>query len=162
MNKMGVPESLRVRLETQLDALDAMLADVSPAVLEARPASGDWSARENLAHLARHQAVFIERLDRILHEDTPQLGRYAAEKDPEWADWSRLPLDEVLRRLKDARRRLVEWTKSLSRDQVSRTGLHPTFGEMTIPQWLEFFLLHEAHHLYVAMIRIGEGRRTRS
>jgi hypothetical protein len=33
---------------------------------------------------------------------------------------------------------------------------------MTIPQWLEFFLLHEAHHLYTAMLRIAEARRTQS
>ncbi len=159
---MTLPESLRFRLEGQLNALDVILPGVSPAVLETRPAPGAWSAKENLAHLARHQVVFIERLDRILHEEKPQLGRYSAEKDSEWPTWSRLPVDEVLRRLKDARRRLIEWVTSLSRDQVSRTGLHPTFGEMSIPQWLEFFLLHEAHHLYMAMIRIGEARQGQS
>jgi hypothetical protein len=30
---------------------------------------------------------------------------------------------------------------------------------MAIPEWLEFFLLHEAHHLYVVMIRLGEARK---
>jgi len=29
---------------------------------------------------------------------------------------------------------------------------------MGLPEWLDFFLLHEAHHLYTAMICIGEAR----
>ena len=147
------------RLETQLGSLDVVLAGATPDLVDWRPASGDWSARENLAHLARHGTVFLERLDRILNEDTPKLGRYRAEDDPEWPQWSGLPLDEVLRRLKDARRRLIAWVSAVSPDQMSRTGPHPSFGAMTIPQWLEFFLLHEAHHLYTAMLRVGEAKR---
>lgn len=158
---MGLSQSVQSRLEGQLDALDVVLAGGTPALLDGRPASGDWSARENLAHLARHSAVFLERLDRILREDTPRLGRYRAEDDSEWPRWSGLPLDEVLRRLKDGRQRLLAWVAALSEGQLSRTGLHPSFGAMTIPQWLEFFLLHEAHHLYTAMLCVAEARRAR-
>jgi uncharacterized damage-inducible protein DinB len=152
-------DSIHSRLETQLEALDVVLAGAPPAVVDKRPASGDWSARENLAHLARHATLFLERLDRILSEDTPRLGRYRAEEDPEWPQWSGLPLDDVLPRLKDARRHLIAWVRALSPDQIRRTGLHPSFGPMTIPQLLEFFLLHEAHHLYTAMLLIADARR---
>jgi hypothetical protein len=27
-----------------------------------------------------------------------------------------------------------------------------------VPRWIEFFLVHEAHHLYVVMTRLGEAR----
>jgi uncharacterized damage-inducible protein DinB len=154
--------SVQARLETQLDALELVLAGVTPALLDARPASGDWSARENLAHLARHASVFLERLQRIPVEDRPRLGRYRAEDDPEWPEWSALPLDETLRRLRDARRRLITWLESLATDQPERVGIHPSFGELTIPRWLDFFLLHEAHHLYTAMLCIAEARRRSS
>jgi uncharacterized damage-inducible protein DinB len=150
------------RLEGQQESLDVVLAGATPDVVDRRPASGDWSARENLAHLARHSTVFLGRLERILKEDAPRLGRYRAEDDPEWAQWSGLPLDEVLRRLKDARHRLIAWVSALSPEQLRRTGLHPSFGAMTISQWLEFFLLHEAHHLYTAMLRIAEATRAAS
>jgi len=46
-----------------------------------RPASGEWAARENLAHLARYHEVFINRIRGILTEDAPHLGRYRAEED---------------------------------------------------------------------------------
>jgi uncharacterized damage-inducible protein DinB len=156
---MSLPDSIRSRLETQLEALEVILGGATPVLLDARPPSGDWSARENLAHLARHATVFLKRLDRILGEHAPRLGRYRAEDDPEWPLWSELPTDEVLRRLRDARRRLLGRASALSEEQLARTGLHPSFGAMTIPQWLEFFLLHEAHHLYTAMVRLAEARR---
>jgi hypothetical protein len=152
-------EALRARLETQLDALDLILAGATPALLDARPASGDWSARENLAHLARHATVFLERLERILTEESPRLGRYRAEDDPDWPRWSGLSLDETLQRLKDVRHRLIAWVKALTPAQIDRVGLHPSFGALTIPQWLDFFLLHEAHHLYTAMLCVAEARR---
>ena len=151
---MGLSHSAVIRLETQLEALPLLMGKASPDAITRRPASGKWSAHENLAHLGRHHEVFIERVQRILAEDRPRLARYRAEEDPEWPKWAALPTDEVLRRLKKFRSDLITLVKSLSPDQLSRIGLHPTFGEMTIPEWIEFFLLHEAHHLYVIMTRI--------
>jgi len=152
-------DSVYARLETQLDALDVVLAGATPSLVDWSPTSGEWSARENLAHLARHATVFVERLDLVLREEVPNLGRYRAEDDPEWNEWSGLTLDEVLRRLKDVRRLLVDWVRALSPGEINRTGIHPSFGAMTIPEWLEFFLLHEAHHLYTAMLLVALARR---
>ena len=81
---MAVPASLLARLETQLEALGLVLARATPTALDTRPRREEWSARENLAHLARHHAVFLDRLQRLLTEDRPALGRYRAEDDSEW------------------------------------------------------------------------------
>ena len=159
---MTARDGVRARLATQLEALDFILAGATPALLDARPASGDWSARENLAHLARHASVFLERLGRILVEERPRLGRYRAEDDPDWPAWSALPWDEALRRLRDVRARLIAWVEGLTPAELEREGLHPSFGAMTIPRWLEFFLLHEAHHLYTALLCLAEARRRAS
>jgi hypothetical protein len=136
-----------------------LVALAPPEAFEVRPPSGDWSARENLAHLARHAEVFLERLERILQEDRPDLGRYSAERDPGWADCAGLSLDQALGRHRAARARLSEWAGRLAAVDLARTGRHPVLGELTVAQWLDFFLLHEAHHLYVAMLRLGEARQ---
>jgi DinB superfamily len=156
---VSIPASLLSRLETQLEALDPILRRATPITLEARPRLEEWSARENLAHLARHHAVFLERLRRLLAEDRPPLGRYRAEEDPDWPAWATLAMDDVLDRLRALRTELVGVVRSLSPAQAERTGLHPTFGEMDVAGWLHFFLLHEAHHLYTALLRVGEGSR---
>lgn len=156
---MTVSASLLARLEGQLEALSLVLARATPAALDARPRPEEWSARENLAHLARHHAIFLERLRRLLTEDRPALGRYRAEEDPEWPVWRELPIDEVLGRLRALRGELAARVRALSPAESARTGLHPAFGEMDVAGWLDFFLLHEAHHLYTALVRVGEATR---
>jgi uncharacterized damage-inducible protein DinB len=130
-----------------------------PESFEVRPAASEWSARENLAHLARHAEVFLERLERIRREDRPDVGRYSAEQDAGWPAAAGRPLADVLTRLRETRARLLDWVTRLTPDELGRTGRHPTFGELAVPAWLDFFLLHEGHHLYVAMLRLGEARR---
>jgi hypothetical protein len=137
----------------------SLLSRAAPGALDARARPDEWSARENLAHLARHHAVFLERLRVLLAEERPVLGRYRAESDPEWPGWAALPLDEILRRLKALREELLALVRGLSSADAARTGIHPTFGEMDVPGWLEFFLAHEAHHLYTALVRVGEASR---
>ena len=108
-----LPETTAVRLRTQLDVLPLLLAatagdgGVDEAAAERRPAPGKWSAREQLAHLARHHEVTGERLRRILAEPEPALPRYRAEDDPEWPRWAALPLATITGRLAALRAELV-------------------------------------------------------
>jgi uncharacterized damage-inducible protein DinB len=150
---MAPAESLAARLATQLDSLKLVLGNTTPAALKMRPKSGKWSAHENLAHLVRHHHATMDRIRRILAENSPQLPSYSAEKDPEWPALAAETAEEVLRRLRAAREEMIALTTSLSPEQWARIGIHPVFGPMTLYQWLDFFLIHEAHHLYLAMTR---------
>ena len=151
-------DSIRGRVAHQLDALDFVLRDAEPAFVTARPPSGKWSAHEHIAHLARVHALLLERIDIILGEDRPTLTRYRAENDPEWPSWAQLPTTAAVARLRDSRAALVRKIDAMSGGDLARVGLHPAFGPLTIPEWLEFFMLHEAHHLYQMLVRIAEAR----
>jgi uncharacterized damage-inducible protein DinB len=150
-----VPNSNHSRLrrcETQLqDFLAVTLKGVSVESLRANVVPGKWSAHEQLAHLARYHQVFLQRIDRILAEQAPEFPRYRAEDDPEWPAWSGLPTPQLLVRISSMRAKLMARLLSLCEEDFERTGVHPKFGEMTLSQWLEFFLVHEAHHLYVVL-----------
>jgi len=102
--------------------------------------------------------VFLERLGKILREDRPQFGRYRAEDDEQWPSWSSLPVDLLLARIRQLRREVLSKVGSLSDAHLARTGIHPVLGEMDVSLWLEFFLLHEAHHLYAILFRLREGQ----
>ena len=145
--------SLSARLATQLEALPTVLGEGRPEALTRRPSPEKWSAHENLAHLARHHEVMLERVRRILSEPAPQLVSYRAEEDPDWPRWAALPTETVLARLGELRKQLVDRVTSLSDEGLARIGVHSAFGPLTLASWLEFFLLHEAHHLYVIMRR---------
>ena len=153
---MPLPESTHVRLKTQLDCLPIIVAGISDEALNRRPNADKWSARENLAHLARYHEMFMERIERICNEERPQLTRYSAESDAEWPAWAALPASEVLARLGSLRAQMIARVERLSAAELSRSAIHSRFGEMTLTQWLEFFLLHEAHHLLVVMQRARE------
>ena len=97
------------------------------------------------------------RIQRILNEDRPQLPSYKAESDPDWPAQASDSTEEIVRKLLSARQEMNSITAGLSSQQLARIGIHPAFGAMNLAQWLDFFLLHEAHHLYVAMTR-ARGR----
>jgi uncharacterized damage-inducible protein DinB len=140
------------RCETQLqDFLATALPGVSTDALSRRPIPEKWSARENLAHLARYHQVFLERIERVLDESNPAFGRYRAEEDPEWPKWVDLPTDKVLAELASLRAKLIVKLRSLSEEDFRKTGTHPKFGEMSLALWLEFFLVHEGHHLLTVL-----------
>jgi [ribosomal protein S5]-alanine N-acetyltransferase len=142
------------RVRTQLDGLPIILGDASADALRRRSPSGKWSAHENLAHIARQQEVFLGRLRRILAEDAPPLPQYRAEDDPEWPAWAALASDEVLRRLGAGRTELLDALGGLGPGDLERTGVHSRFGAMPLGLWIEFFLVHEAHHLYTILRRV--------
>jgi phage gpG-like protein len=143
------------RCETQLrDFLDEALRGVSVEDISEPKIASKWSALENLAHLARYQEVFLERVDRILKQESPTFSIYRAEQDPEWEAWKGLAYKEVLGKMTASREKLMARLKSLSADDYARTGVHPRFGEMTLALWVEFFLAHEGHHLYAVLQQV--------
>ena len=153
---MGTAEDLAGRLEVQFDSWAEALGDPGSPLLD-RPASpGKWSARENLAHVARMHGVYAERIARILAEDSPRLSRYRAEADPEWEEWRRLAVPELLERSRRLRAELVSTVRARSGRELDRPGIHTRLGPLALSLWLEFFLLHEAHHLYV-IFKLSRG-----
>ncbi len=145
-------ETLLERFRTQPDALE-LFGGISQAALTRRPLLDKWSAHENLAHLGHYHETFAARLEQMLLEDAPELNRYRADDDPGFAAWVAPPSAEVVERMKGLRAGLVSRLEQLSPEQFDRVGLHPLYGRRTVSEWLELFLLHEAHHLYVALLR---------
>ncbi|HEU4743315.1 MAG TPA: DinB family protein [Meiothermus sp.] len=144
--------ALLQRLETQLSALELILK-APPEALDAHPIPEKWSARQNLAHLGRFHEVFLARLEQILAEDNPRLASRTPENDPDLAVWMELPTAEVIARIKALRPKMLERLRGLSDAEFARTGVHALFGPMNIGELLEHFLVHEGHHLYVALQR---------
>ena len=154
--QMQLPESTAFRLRTQLDCLSTILPGSLDEVLERRPIPEKWCPREILAHLARYQNLFLSRIHRIKTESNPLLSRYRAEDDPEWKSWIRLDSSEIFQILRTQRATLVQQVECMTTEDLARTATHPRFGEMTLLQWIEFFLLHEAHHLLTVLQRSRE------
>jgi hypothetical protein len=149
--------SAAARLAAQLECLADVLGSATDEALHRKTRTGKWSAHDNLAHLARHHAIFLERVRQILTTDTPALDRYVPEEDREWPAWNALPTAEVLARLRAQRQEIIATLTTLPDEALARPGRHPVVGVMPLSEWTEFFLVHEGHHLYVIFKRVRGG-----
>lgn len=145
------------RIANQYETTFNFLKEASEEQIQRKPAPGKWSVHENLAHLGRYQEVFSDRLKAILIGNNPTFDRYLAENDPEFNRWKSYSHEELLVNFKATRRKLFNLLIELKPDQVERKGCHPRFGEMNVAWWTEFFLLHEAHHLFTIYALLCES-----
>ena len=137
-----------MRLKHQHEAVSEIIEPVSKEHIRLNPKPGKWSIHDNITHLAKYQPLFVERINKILHHDKPVFERYTAENDPEFETWRQWETNELLKRLSADRKIVLNLITHLSNEELDRVGIHGKFGKLNIPGWTEFFLLHEAHHIY--------------
>jgi uncharacterized damage-inducible protein DinB len=145
---MALYSALTERLKNQHGALGHIISNINATRLNFHPAPGKWSIHDNIAHLARYQQYFFGRMHTILENDSPTFERYNADLDPEFEAWRKRGTTGLLETLNADRKPLFDLLSTLTDDKLNRVGIHKKFGELTIAQWVEFFVLHEAHHLF--------------
>jgi hypothetical protein len=147
-NSMTLPKPTLDRLKTQHEIIRVLISGLNESELTHRPIPDKWSMKENITHLTCYQPRVIFRINKILSEDNPTFAGYVPEDDPEFSKFLSMGVDELLAHQKEKRAEIVNIITSLSEEQLKRTGTHSKFGRMNIVEWTEFFLLHEAHHIY--------------
>jgi len=145
---MSLPKPTLDRLKTQHEVIGVIISDLSEDELIHRPIHDKWSVKENITHLTCYQPRVISRINKILLENNPSFARYVPEEDPEFPKFLSMTVDELLAHQKEKRAEIVNLIINLSEEQLKRTGTHLKFGRMNVVEWTEFFLLHEAHHIY--------------
>jgi len=148
--------ALVCRLKTQHLAVAEIVKHIDEQRLNHHPEPNKWSIKDNIAHLVSYQPVFIGRVHQMLKGDTPVFNAYRADNESDFIEAQGLPLADLLSKLNGNRRQILELITNLPDDQLSLKGTHPKYGTMMITEWTEFFLLHEAHHLFT-MFRLAKG-----
>ena len=154
-----LPTSITTRLEYQHKSLIDIIEGLSDEQIRWQIIPGKWSVFENIVHLSTYQHVFMQRVGQILNEENPQFSRYTAESDPLFHDNCSRTTREIMNDLITTRRELIGKIFSLKQEHLKYTGIHPVFGEMNLIQWLNFFLLHEAHHLFTIFKLVPEVKK---
>lgn len=145
---MKLSESIRSRLSSQHLGIAGLISGAEKERLHVHPAPGKWSIHDNMAHLARYNIVFQDRMKTIVGENSPRFDRYVAEDDAEFPSWQEMKTDELLDSIFAERKKISEQASGFSESELSRVGIHPRFGNLSLAGWLDFFLLHEAHHMF--------------
>lgn len=145
---MPVYISLMDRLRSQHLTIHELIDSVPDQLLQYRPSPDKWNIMDQIAHLTRYQMIFLERIHLILSRQQPGIKRYSAEQDAAFAGWQKLSIEKLMEKLVADRLDIHNLISRLAKEKIGLIGVHEKFGPLTILQWTEFFLLHEAHHLY--------------
>jgi uncharacterized damage-inducible protein DinB len=148
---MPLSNSILARLQYQHDTISELTEAFSEEQLKNRINPDKWSIFENMVHLCAYQPTFIKRIDLMLETDNPTFDRYVAENDSHFYECLRLSPKESISKISNERSIIIAKLQSLNKNQLARTGRHPKYGLFNISKWSEFFLLHEAHHLWTIM-----------
>jgi hypothetical protein len=139
--------SLTERLKNQHKTIASIIMKLNNERIQHRPVKGKWNIHENIAHLAKYQPVFIDRIRKILTNEEPEFAAYKAEDDDEFEIYCAFTTYELLKKISADREVIFHLISHLPVDKLDRMGIHAKYGKLTISEWTEFFLLHEAHHL---------------
>lgn len=145
---MSLSASVCSRLQNQHETIQELLNGFSEEQLRQRIHKDKWSVFEQVAHLATYQPVFMQRMHTIQQTDIPEFDRYVADNDPAFIEGCKRSLRELLNDLSAQRTIITNHLMTLPVSALGKTGRHPKYGLLTISEWTEFFLLHEAHHLF--------------
>lgn len=140
--------SISTRLQYQHKSLVDIIDGLTDEQVRRPVVAGKWSIFENIVHLQTYQHIFVSRVKQILEKDNPVFPRYSAEADPEFLENCSKSTREIMQDLITVRKQMSAEIVAFPETDLIKTGIHPAFGEMSLLQWLNFFLLHEAHHLF--------------
>lgn len=127
--------------------LAGAVADVDEDSLDRSP-PGEWSARTVLAHLRDDEFMVMRlRLERMLVEDDPQLVPF---DEKAWAASryrGRDSRDKIVADFRTQREASVAILRTLTPDQLRRTGYQPEIGHFDVHWWVEHCLDHDDNHI---------------
>jgi len=145
---MQMPSSISTRLQYQHKSLLEILDGLSDEQIRQQLYPAKWSIFENIVHLQTYQHTFINRIQKILDGENPVFTPYTAEADPLFHDNCTKSSREVMQDMLTRRKDFSACVLSFKETDLVKEGRHSVYGKMNLLQWLNFFLLHEAHHLF--------------
>ncbi len=131
--------------------LRAAVEGMTPAQLKARPVAGKWSTLEVVCHLADFEAVYADRIKRIIATDRPLLTsaghvEYAAKLAYHDRD-----LDEELAVVEATRRSTARTLRAVGPEALDRVGIYRdeqgTEEERAAGRLLALITGHIPHHV---------------
>jgi uncharacterized damage-inducible protein DinB len=140
---MQMPSYLSTQLHYQHKSLLDIIDGLTDEQVRRQIIPGKWSIFENIVHLQTYQHLLIVRVRQIIQGNNPSFPRYSAEGDPLFIENCGLSTREIMQDLITTRKEIASDMAQLTEADFLKMG-----QQMNLLQWLNFFLLHEGHHLF--------------
>jgi hypothetical protein len=127
-------------------AIEAALAGITDAELDARPGPDEWTAREIVHHLADSEMTSAIRLRRLIVEDSPEIVGYDQEAFVRVLSYPNRAVDASFEAFAGARASTAEILEQLTDADWMRAGTHSESGRYGVEDWLATYGPHAHDH----------------
>ncbi|MBC7826292.1 MAG: DinB family protein [Chitinophagaceae bacterium] len=147
--EFNIQSALQI-LERTPSVVEIMLQDLPAEWTMVNEGGDSWSAFDIVGHYIHGEKTdWIPRMHIILSKDQDQhfvsFDRFAQFKDSKGKS-----LGQLLNEFKELRLENIEQLKAVEFNDslLNRTGIHPTFGSVTLRQLLAAWVIHDLTHIY--------------
>jgi hypothetical protein len=134
----------RERLLAQAEALSEDAAERAPADAEGE---AQWSAKQQLAHLAEMETAYRAWVERALAEDDPDVSKVRGDRPGiALTEANAHSVGELTAQLRDQRAVTLALIERMQPEEFERTASQTMFGRLTAMQWLRSYYRHDRMH----------------
>ena len=145
--------------QSQIHELTRKMAEQRAALLEvlerlddaeaAKPTTGEgeWSAKQQMAHLCEMETGYRAWVARILQEDGANLDNVRGERPAITLEHANEhSVGQLVAEMRNQREKTLALIMALRPDDYERTGTQKMFGSLTVMQWLRSYYRHDRMH----------------
>ncbi len=143
----SLPKTIEI-LERTPQVLIELTKDLSPVWTHKNEGGDTWSVYDVIGHLIHGEKTdWTIRTDIILHHADKNFTPF--DRFAQFENSKNKTLSQLLDEFKTARERNLEKLKSfqITQDDLFKTGIHPTFGKITLQQMLAAWVVHDLDHI---------------
>ncbi len=138
--------NLVARYSDQTGDVIAAIEGLTESELDKRLVQGKWSIREQVTHLADSEMNMVQRMKRVIAEETPLLPAYDQDKWAARLAYEKSHVDDSIALFFTLRTTMVRVLKGLKDADFDRAGIHTENGKVTLLDLLEDAVEHANHH----------------
>jgi uncharacterized damage-inducible protein DinB len=139
-------EELLEKLESHRRELVRQVQEMGEEKAGRRPSEGEWSAKEQLVHLAQFERLWLEWTMTVRDEPGCEVGPPPPNPSA-YPEAETCSTADLLQELASARADTLAAIEGLSDDELKRRGKHRLFGEMSVLQMLRSLYRHDRMHM---------------
>jgi uncharacterized damage-inducible protein DinB len=139
-------EELLEKIESHRRELVRQVQEMSEEEAGRRPAEGQWSAKEQLVHLAAFERLWRQWALKVRDEPGSEVGP-PPPNPPAYPEAEARFVADLLGELASARSDTLAAIEGLSEDELKRRGKHLLFGDMSVLQMLRSLYRHDRMHM---------------
>lgn len=141
------PAELFEKLRDERARLLGMVEGSSEEELDRALAPGEWTVRQQLAHLAEMEGIWLAWALSIARSSRCQVGDRGQTPTPSVERGAEQSREELLGALGEARRRTIAAAARLGPRELARRGQHRWFGPLSTLQCLRAIYRHDRMHV---------------